>query len=105
MTMTREQMLEYITAYESGDPVKDFYTRDQIQKWLYEFCLDRVQMKPLQTPMPPASMTKTETAAGRKSRVSMPARKTTPPIALRRRPGWRLSRLIGSGYATLNGGY
>ena len=46
MTMTREQMLEYITAYESGDPVKDFYTRDQVQKWLYEFCLDGVQMTP-----------------------------------------------------------
>jgi hypothetical protein len=45
MSMTREQMLEYITAYESGDPVKDFYTRDQIHKWLYEFCLDGVQMK------------------------------------------------------------
>jgi hypothetical protein len=46
MPMTREQMLEYITAYESGDPVKDFYTRDQVQKWLYEFCLDGVQMTP-----------------------------------------------------------
>jgi hypothetical protein len=32
MPMTREQMLEYITAYESGAPVKDFYTRDQVQK-------------------------------------------------------------------------
>jgi hypothetical protein len=46
MPMTREQMLEYITAYESGAPVKDFYTRDQVQKWLYEFCLDGVQMTP-----------------------------------------------------------
>ena len=27
MPMTREQMLEYITAYESGDPVEDFYTQ------------------------------------------------------------------------------
>ena len=49
MSMTREQMLEYITAYESGDPVKDFYTRDQVQKWLYEFCLDGVQMMPPKT--------------------------------------------------------
>ena len=29
MPMTREQMLEYITAYESGDPVEDFYTQHQ----------------------------------------------------------------------------
>jgi hypothetical protein len=48
MTMTREQILEYITAYESGDPIKDFYGEKQIQKWLYELCLEQVQMKPLE---------------------------------------------------------
>lgn len=46
MTMSREQMLQYITAYESGDPVKDFFTENQVQKWLYEFCIDGVGMKP-----------------------------------------------------------
>lgn len=46
MPMNREQMLQYITVYEGDDPVKDFFTEEQIQKWLYEFCIDGVGMTP-----------------------------------------------------------
>ena len=46
MTMSNEEMVQYVTIIENGDAVKDFFSKQQVEQWLYEFCLTQLGMKP-----------------------------------------------------------
>jgi len=43
--MTNEEMVQYVTIIEDGEPVKDFFSKQQVEQWLYEFCLTQLGMK------------------------------------------------------------